>query len=160
LPLSTEEIRFQESEMFKANAMAIVLGICLASSASAQTSGNAMHETTNPNPNSMGANAFPAEVKTTDQGETLVSTTGKTLYTYDKDSHDKSTCTGQCAKEWHPLRVQAGAAAQDTGDWSIVRRSDGTKQWAYKGNPLYTSSKDTKPGETNGNGGDWHVAHP
>jgi predicted lipoprotein with Yx(FWY)xxD motif len=36
-------------------------------------------------------------------------------------------------------------------------------QWAYKGKPLYTFAKDTKPGDTTGDGflnGAWHIAKP
>jgi predicted lipoprotein with Yx(FWY)xxD motif len=49
--------------------------------------------------------------------------------------------------------------AAPTGDWSVIRRGDGTPQWAYKGRPLYTFIKDTKAGDTNGDGvgGHWHV---
>ncbi|MGE0661043.1 MAG: hypothetical protein AB7F36_16095, partial [Reyranellaceae bacterium] len=52
----------------------------------------------------------------------------------------------------------AGAA----GDWSVVTRDDGAKQWAYKGKPLYTWVKDARPGDTTGDGVNnvWHVAKP
>ena len=41
----------------------------------------------------------------------------------------------------------------------LVDRSDGTKQWAYDGKPLYFFVKDTKPGEAMGDGmkGVWHT---
>jgi predicted lipoprotein with Yx(FWY)xxD motif len=46
------------------------------------------------------------------------------------------------------------------GEWTIVVRDDGGKQWAYKGKPLYTWSKDAKPGDKTGDGFNsvWHVA--
>ena len=46
------------------------------------------------------------------------------------------------------------------GDWSVVTRDDGTKQWALKGKPLYTYAKDARPGDGSGNGvdGAWHIA--
>jgi predicted lipoprotein with Yx(FWY)xxD motif len=39
---------------------------------------------------------------------------------------------------------------------------DDNKQWAYKGKPLYTFAKDTKPGDTTGDGVGmvWHIAMP
>ena len=46
---------------------------------------------------------------------------------------------------------------------SVVTRDDGKKMWAYKGKPLYTFAKDTKAGDTNGDGflnGAWHIAKP
>jgi len=49
------------------------------------------------------------------------------------------------------------------GDWAIVTRDDGGKQWSYKGKPLYAWTKDTKPGDTSGDGflnGAWHIATP
>lgn len=83
---------------------------------------------------------------------------GMTLYTFDKDLAGKSTCTGDCAKAWPPLAAPADATA--SGDWAPVTRDDGSKQWAFKGKPLYASTQDSKPSETKGNGveGVWHIA--
>jgi predicted lipoprotein with Yx(FWY)xxD motif len=89
----------------------------------------------------------------------LATPAGATLYTYDKDAagSGKSTCNAQCATNWPPLAAQASDAA--SGDWSIVTRDDGSKQWAYKGWPLYTFAKDAKPGDATGDnrGNVWHV---
>lgn len=86
----------------------------------------------------------------------LVDSKGMTVYTYDKDSAGKSTCTGQCAENWPP--VQAGSAPL-SAPWSAVTRDDGTRQLAYKGKPLYTFMKDKKPGDKEGNNVKevWHV---
>lgn len=83
---------------------------------------------------------------------------GMTLYTFDKDSGGKSACNGPCATNWPPL--MAGADAKAAGDWTIVTRDDGGKQWAYKGKPLYTWSKDSKPGDMTGDNVNnvWHTA--
>ncbi|SJZ80021.1 Predicted lipoprotein with conserved Yx(FWY)xxD motif [Enhydrobacter aerosaccus] len=91
----------------------------------------------------------------------FVDAKGMTLYTFDKDTAGKSVCNGPCATNWPPLAVADGAKA--SGDWSIVTRDDGLKQWAYKGKPVYAWSKDSKPGDTTGDGflnGAWHVAKP
>ena len=82
---------------------------------------------------------------------------GMTLYTFDKDAGGKSACNGPCAGNWPPL--MAGGDAKASGDWSIIARDDGSKQWAYKGKPLYLWSKDQKPGDMTGDGfnGVWHV---
>lgn len=90
----------------------------------------------------------------------LVGLNGMTLYTFDKDAHGKSACNGPCATNWPPLMAQAGAAA--SGDWSIVTRDDGAKQWAYKGKPVYFWAKDGKPGDRTGDGVNqvWHLARP
>jgi predicted lipoprotein with Yx(FWY)xxD motif len=90
----------------------------------------------------------------------LVDGSGKTLYTFDKDAGGKSMCSGPCAKNWPPLMASADAKA--SGDWSVITRDDGGKQWAYKGKPLYAWVKDTKPGDRTGDGFNnvWHVAKP
>ena len=90
----------------------------------------------------------------------LVGPTGMTLYTFDKDTDGKSVCNGQCATNWPPLMAADGDAA--SGDWSVVTRDDGKKQWAMKGKPLYFWAKDAKPGDKTGDGmlGVWHSAKP
>jgi predicted lipoprotein with Yx(FWY)xxD motif len=87
----------------------------------------------------------------------LTNSAGMTLYTFDKDAGGKSTCNGPCAANWPPL--MAGGDAKAAGDWSIVTRDDGAKQWAYKGKPVYLWAKDTKPGDKTGDGFNnvWHV---
>jgi predicted lipoprotein with Yx(FWY)xxD motif len=90
-------------------------------------------------------------------GGVLTNTAGMTLYTFDKDEGGKSMCNGPCPANWPPL--MAGADAKASGDWSIVTRDDGAKQWAYKGKPVYLWAKDTKPGDKTGDGFNnvWHV---
>ena len=91
----------------------------------------------------------------------LVAPNGMALYTFDRDAMGKSACNGPCAANWPPLMAPAGAAAP--ADWSVVTRDDGTKQWAYKGRPLYTWKNDHKPGDITGDGllnNTWHIAKP
>ncbi|MGO4387353.1 hypothetical protein AB4Y85_07425 [Microvirga sp. 2YAF29] len=105
--------------------------------------------------------AMPAKVADTSKGKSLVDAKGMTLYIFDKDSTGKSACNGQCAQNWPPLMAPANAAA--SGSWSVITRDDGAKQWAYKGKPLYTWVKDTKPGDATGEGvanNTWHIAAP
>ncbi len=86
---------------------------------------------------------------------------GMTLYTFQKDTPGQSACSGGCATNWPPLA--AAADAQPTGDWTIVKRADGTSQWAHQGRPLYTFAKDAKPGDRTGDnagGGAWKAASP
>ena len=58
--------------------------------------------------------------------------------------------------------LMASADAKAGGDWSIVTRDDGSRQWAYKGKPLYHWTKDQKPGDRTGDGFNsvWHAAQP
>jgi len=110
----------------------------------------------------LGACASLAAPPTKVEGGVLVGLNGMTLYTFDKDTagSGKSVCNGQCATNWPPLMAADADAA--SGDYSLVTRDDGKKQWALKGKPLYYWIKDTKPGDTTGEGvmGAWHVAKP
>ena len=90
----------------------------------------------------------------------LVGSTGHTLYTYDPDgSAGASQCNGSCAALWPPYAADPGARAR--GDYRVITRVDGSRQWAYRGHPLYLYAGDGKPGDTAGNGinGVWHVVH-
>lgn len=102
--------------------------------------------------------ASPAPVKET--AGALTNQEGMTLYTFDKDTEGKSACNGQCAANWPPLMASDDAKA--AGNYGIVVRDDGKKQWAYKGKPLYTWVKDQKPGDKTGDGVNnvWHIAKP
>jgi len=115
------------------------------------------------NASAQQSSSMPSGVKTenTSAGPVLADIKGMTLYAFDRDTTaDKSACNGQCAQNWPPL--MASGDAKPTGDWTVVTRDDGSKQWANKGKPLYTWSKDAKPGDTTGEGVNnvWHVAKP
>lgn len=92
-------------------------------------------------------------------GGMLVNTSGMTLYTFDKDTaaSGKSACAGPCATLWPPAMAPADAKAE--GDYTLVTRDDGTRQWAYRGKPLYTYTGDKKAGEMAGDNFKdvWHV---
>ena len=92
----------------------------------------------------------------------LVGPNQMTLYVFDKDAagSGKSVCNGPCAANWPPL--MAPADAKPRGDYSVVTRDDGSRQWAYKGQPLYYFVKDSKAGDKQGDGvnGVWKVARP
>jgi predicted lipoprotein with Yx(FWY)xxD motif len=92
----------------------------------------------------------------------LVGANGMTLYTFDKDTagSGKSVCNGPCATNWPPLAAAAGATG--SGDWTVITRDDGARQWAFKGKPLYFWVKDQKPGDRTGDGFNkvWQLAKP
>jgi predicted lipoprotein with Yx(FWY)xxD motif len=89
----------------------------------------------------------------------VTSAEGMTLYTFDKDvsGSGKSVCNGQCAVNWPPFK--AGSDAAPSGNWTIVSRDDGVRQWAFDGKPLYFWAKDQKSGDRTGDGFNnvWHV---
>jgi predicted lipoprotein with Yx(FWY)xxD motif len=94
---------------------------------------------------------------TATQNGIMTDTAGNTLYTFDKDAPGKSNCAGDCLKKW-PAFI-AKPEAGETGDFSLIGRTDGGRQWAFKGKPLYYFAGDQAPGQRNGEGvgGVWHV---
>ena len=109
-----------------------------------------------------GASAAPpAKTGTTAKGAVLTDARGMSLYTFDKDADGKSACNGPCAANWPALKAEASDAAGD--GYTVIARDDGSRQWAYKGKPLYTFAKDQKAGDITGDGflnGVWHLAQP
>jgi predicted lipoprotein with Yx(FWY)xxD motif len=78
----------------------------------------------------------------------LGDTSGNPLYTYDADQAGRSSCYGDCAKEF--LAYLADAHAKGFGDWSILQRDDHSRQWVYQGKPLYRYSGKDPIGEPQG----------
>jgi predicted lipoprotein with Yx(FWY)xxD motif len=138
------------------------------------------------------APSAPARVEMTDDGPILVTPAGITLYSFggDDTTPGKSQCgsiprrgipdpTGgfgtlplprndvqkSCIQKWPPY--MADANAQASGEFGLLDRTEGGKQWTYLGHPLYTSVKDHKAGDRNagwsigqvgGGGRGWHLA--
>ena len=92
----------------------------------------------------------------------LTGSNGMSLYIFDKDTagSGKSVCNDGCAANWPPLLAMSGDTA--SGDYTIITRDDGKKQWAFRGKPLYYWAKDQKPGDKTGDGFNsvWHLAKP
>lgn len=109
------------------------------------------------------ASVSPAKSPATVMNGMLVGPNQMTLYVFDKDAahSGKSVCNSGCATNWPPLMAPASAGTM--GDWSVLTRDDGSKQWAYKGRPLYFWVKDVKPGDKTGDGflnNTWDTAKP
>ena len=105
----------------------------------------------------LAAEAMPVGVKA--MAGMLEDAKGMTLYTWDNDKEaNKSSCNGMCLMNWPALKAQA--ADKDMGDWKVITRDDGSKQWAYKGKPLYYFSMDAAAGDKKGEGRGmvWHMA--
>jgi len=104
---------------------------------------------------------FPVKVVQSRKGQIFADANGMTLYTFDRDtSGQTSTCEGKCTERWIPLAASADAEAK--GDFTVITRSDGSKMWAYRYRPLYTSQYDKAPGDINGfdSANLWHIARP
>lgn len=72
----------------------------------------------------------------------LVNAQGMTLYTFAQDANGKSACNGTCPQNWPPPLATGGAPS---GNWTNLTRTDGSKQWAYKGHPLYAWKGEQTP---------------
>ena len=81
---------------------------------------------------------------------------GKRLYFYDLDKDGKSACNKGCDGAWTPVYAPPNAVSK--GLWTVIVRDDGSRQWAYKGRPLYTLYHDD-PAAPGGDGqaGVWHI---
>lgn len=55
-------------------------------------------------------------------------------------SSSDAGCTGVCLQTWRPALAPANARA--VGDWSLVARGSGERQWAFRGKLLYSFGKD------------------
>jgi predicted lipoprotein with Yx(FWY)xxD motif len=94
-------------------------------------------------------------VANTALGRGLVDGRGRTLYLFEKDKHGKSACNGKCAGFWPPLITSGKPLATAGAKMSLLgttRRADGRLQVTYNHHPLYTFVKDTRRGQTNGEG--------
>lgn len=92
------------------------------------------------------------------KGQIFTDESGKSLYTFDKDSSGVSNCYGACAAAWPPFA--ASQSDSNKGAWTIISRKDGSKQWALNGQPLYTFAADKAAGDVRGDGVNnvWHLA--
>jgi predicted lipoprotein with Yx(FWY)xxD motif len=93
----------------------------------------------------------------------LTNEEGLTLYYYKPDTANSVKCSGTCEQNWPALLYKGTGMPTSTaglpGTLSVFNGANGL-QVEYQGHPLYTFKKDTKPGETNGEGksGVWYVA--
>lgn len=77
------------------------------------------------------------DVYTVPLGRLLTTIEGLSVYTWDGDRDNKSNCGEACQRAWAPLLAHASAPAS-RGDWGVIERSPGVRQWTYRKKPLYT----------------------
>ena len=112
--------------------------------------------------------AFNAKLKL----KILVDSRGFTLYLWESDGRDKSTCYSGCDEAWSPLTTVgkpiAGKGVKKTL-LRTIKRHDGTRQVTYNHHPLYTDAgsdqlgltADKAPGDINGHGwANWYAVSP
>lgn len=99
-------------------------------------------------------------------GKVLTDGAGVTLYRFDQDTAEppRSNCDGDCAKAWPPVPADdaTAGAGVDKALLGEVTRADGTKQLTVAGRPAYRYAKDTRAGQTTGQGvgGTWYALAP
>ncbi len=125
-----------------------------------------------PAPTTPPADEFPSQLAKpntmviNDSGSLIIAESGLSLYTFDNDMVDTSTCDGTsgdfdtCAGLWPPLLADDGAIPDES--MTLITRSDNAMQWAYQGQPLYHWYQDSAQGDIGGDGinGVWHLARP
>ena len=107
-------------------------------------------------------------VASSNLGQILVDSHGRTLYLFAKDKSGKSTCYGLCAGYWPALTTKGKPKAISGARKALLgttRRKDGRLQVTYRGHPLYRFSGDTGAGQTSGEGltdfgGGWWAVSP
>lgn len=80
-------------------------------------------------------------IKSTSIGRMLTTNTNESVYSYAGDSASAVVCHGDCLANWKP--VLAPGLASEQGEWTLLERSPGERQWVYRGKPLYTHLLDT-----------------
>jgi predicted lipoprotein with Yx(FWY)xxD motif len=90
-------------------------------------------------------------------GRMITTDTGASVYVSDADGPDQSNCRGECLKTWEP--VLAPAIARRHAEWSVVERTPGVMQWAFRKKPLYLYRNDLVDHQASQLGSDvpgWH----
>jgi len=137
--------------------LALALGACAADDAATTTTAGAAATTTAAADTTTTEAAAGGDgsvvVASTDLGDILQDSGGRTLYLFNPDAQGDSTCYDDCADAW-PAFVEEGSAGEgvDASLLGTTTRTDGAVQVTYNGWPLYYFSGDAAPGDTNGQG--------
>jgi predicted lipoprotein with Yx(FWY)xxD motif len=134
-------------------AAALVLAVAAAA-------GWALH-LTGPPESGPGTSATVLQSRTIGGVTVLTDAGGYTLYWFGPDRAGWSACQGGCAQNWPPVAGPATWGTGVPGEIGAIARPDGSLQATYDGHPLYTTTADTRPGQTKGDsvwsdGGEWH----
>jgi predicted lipoprotein with Yx(FWY)xxD motif len=106
------------------------------------------------------ANLDPAQslpswvsIQRSDMGEIYADARGMTLYTFSgsMERTRQLICNDECMNKFWRAVPADSAPVPTTSEWTIVADAVAGNRWAYKGNLLYTHTRDSEPG---GIGGD------
>ncbi len=93
------------------------------------------------------SSAATVQLRHTNLGNVLVSSSGRTLYEFTRDHANKSSCAAisGCSAVWPSLKA-SGRPAAGAGIKASLLSSTSGSQVTYAGHPLYTYSGDSGPG--------------
>jgi predicted lipoprotein with Yx(FWY)xxD motif len=77
------------------------------------------------------------------------------VYSSDADTATRSACDKACSDTW--IALLAPSLSRPHGEWSVLERAPGVRQWTFRGKPLYRHALD--PGAHRLTGSDsrgWH----
>jgi len=122
----------------------VFLAIALASAAGAATVPSAQGSL----PTAHASRAATVQLRHTNLGSILVSSSGRTLYEFTRDHVNKSSCAAisGCSEIWLSLRASGHPTAGSGIKASLLSSHGG--QVTYAGHPLYTYTGDSGAGET------------
>ena len=141
-------------------------GSTATASSGASSAGPSSTSTSSSASSSQAGAAVDLKTASSTAGSIVVDGKGMSLYFFTKDTKDSGTsaCTGSCLVSWPPLTTNSGTPAAEgvTGKVGTISTPDGKKQVTLNGMPLYYFAKDTKPGDTLGQGvgGVWYLSDP
>ena len=110
-----------------------------------------------PNASKNTPNGFSLKLVDSGQSVALTDHRGYSIYSYsnDKEKSEEVCVLKECYEYWVP--VAAPALARSVDDFSLVNRVDGTRQWAFRGRPLFKFKGDLLPGDVRGRGEHPHM---
>jgi predicted lipoprotein with Yx(FWY)xxD motif len=122
----------------------VFLAVALASTASAATAASADPGV----PAARASHSATVQLRRTNLGSILVSSSGRTLYEFTRDRAGKNSCAAisGCSEVWPALNASGRPSAGAGVKASLLSTSG--RQVTYAGHPLYTYSGDSGPGAT------------
>lgn len=152
---SWRKVRIRISSLGALVAVASVVAACGGSSGGRHPGASAGYGA-GPAPTAAKAgSAASVGIATGSDGKYLTGASGRALYLWVADSHNKSVCAGACAESWPPLTTKSAPVAAGgitMSQLGTTTRSDGVRQVTYDGHPLYYYAGDTSKGSLTGQG--------
>jgi predicted lipoprotein with Yx(FWY)xxD motif len=146
-------------------ALTLVLAACGGGTSAYGAGGSGGYGAPPATPSAAAGTAAEVDLHTSNLGQILVDSQGRTLYLFEADKGGKSNCDGPCATAWPPYLSKGTPQAAQGATAALVgttTRNDGTTQVTYADHPLYYFVGDKAAGDTTGQdidqfGAKWYV---